>query len=74
MIYFEPESTLPASRLEMGDKYDNSVVYMLSTLPSEVFLVEHKNGSWAVTTGTVVGAESEGPIVVKSDKKPKSKK
>jgi len=43
-----------ANTLERGDKYDNSVVHWLSTLPGEVFLVERKNEVWIVTTGQVI--------------------
>ena len=70
MLNFKPEITLKANRLERGDKYDQSVVYLLSTLDSESFLVEKKGGSWIVTTGLV------SPVVVveTKDEKPKKKK
>jgi hypothetical protein len=47
--------------LERGDKYDKSVMYLLSTLPGETFWVEKKGGGWKVTIGRIVGAESEAP-------------
>jgi predicted NUDIX family NTP pyrophosphohydrolase len=40
--------------LERGDKYDKSVMYLLSTLPGETFWVEKKGGGWKVTIGEIV--------------------
>jgi len=69
-LNFKPETSIKATRLERGDKYDHSVVHLLSTLPSEAFLVEKKGGSWIVTTGLV------SPVVIVKAKaeKPKKKK
>ena len=84
MLNFKPESTLQATRLERGDKYDQSVVYLLSTLPSEAFLVEKKGEAWEVTTGVVSVSQGDpvlypehvvvGETVAKpKDEKPKEK-
>ena len=53
---------MKATQLERGDKYDQSVVHLLSTLDSESFLVEKKGGSWKVTTGQIV----DEPAVIKT--------
>jgi hypothetical protein len=47
--------------MERGDRLDQSVIYLLSTLPSEAFLVQKKSGLWKVTVGDVV---VEAPVVV----------
>lgn len=71
MLNFKPDITIKATRLERGDKYDHSVVHLLSTLPSDAFLVEKKGGAWIVTTGLVSPVEVVEVIAAKPKKKKK---
>lgn len=60
-LSFQAGRSYRANKMESGDKYDQSVVHLLSTLPSEAFLVEKKGGLWRVTTGQVM---ADTPVVV----------
>lgn len=71
LLNFKPNITIQATRLERGDKYDQSVVHLLSTLPSESFLVEKKGGSWIVTTGLISPVEVVEVTATKHKKKKK---
>jgi len=89
-LNFQTGRSYRANIIERGDKHDQSIVHLLSTLPSETFLVEKKGGSWIVTTGLISPvviieaqnekAKDEKPKVDKSkvaklkDLKPKKKK
>jgi hypothetical protein len=65
-VAFEAGRVYRANKIELGDKHDQSVVHLLSTLPGEAFLVERKGGSWIVTPGQVM-AETPVPVAVKDE-------
>lgn len=73
MLNFEPGMTIQANQLERGDKYDQSVAHLLSTLDSEAFLIEKKGGLWTVTTGIVSEVPLVEPVIVKNKPKEKNK-
>lgn len=65
-LTFQTGRTYRANILEHGDKFDQSVVHLLSTLPSESFLVEKKAGAWVVITG-VVSVSRGDPVLGSQD-------
>ena len=80
-LTFQTGRSYRANKIELGDKHDQSVVHLLSTLPGEVFLVEIKGGSWIVTTGLISMPPPTDPVIVEeeftptfSDEKPKAAK
>lgn len=78
-ISFQTGRSYKANIIERGDKHDQSVVHLLSTLPSKAFLVENKDGSWSVTPGWISVVSPTQPVIVKEavakpkDEKPKEK-
>ena len=77
-LCFQTQRVYKANIIERGDRYDQSVVHLLSTLPGEAFLVEKKGGGWRVTTGQLmvdipvpteipVKAKTLVPVVVKDE-------
>ena len=64
-LTFQTGRVYKANIIERGDKHDQSVVYLLSTLSGEAFLVENKAGSWRVTTGAV--SVSQGDPIIYSE-------
>ena len=60
-VTFQEGRIYRANKIERGDKHDQSIVHLLSTLPGKAFLVEKKGGVWKVTTGQVV---AETPVKV----------
>lgn len=79
-ITFQAGRAYRANIIERGDKHDQSVVHLLSTLPGEAFLVENKDGLWSVTPGWVSVVSSTDPVIVgeavakPKDEKPKYEK
>jgi len=79
-IAFQTGRSYRANIIERGDKHDQSVVHLLSTLPGKTFFVENKDGSWSVTPGSVIVASPTDPVIVKEtvakpkDEKPKAAK
>ena len=60
-LSFQTGRSYRANKIELGDKHDQSIVHLLSTLPSKTFLVENKDGSWSVTTGQII---ADTPVTV----------
>ena len=78
-ITFQTGRVYRANIIERGDKHDQSIVHLLSTLPSKTFLVENKDGSWSVTTGQVIAdapvkiiLSSQSPVPIETSVKSKT--
>lgn len=51
-ILFNPVSKRRATKLERGDKHDRSLVWTLSVMPGETFLLKKDRDGWIVLAGT----------------------